>query len=214
MDISKLSTAEKAALKAQLDAEEKSTRERIDRERQNYKDLVDAVVRSSVRKLQMLSSNMESLKNELFGEFDSVIRTKDELFTVKTDRQTNTFTTSDGRMTMTIGNRINEGWDDTVEVGIAMVKRFLSTMAKDENSAALVDTVMSLLAKNRKGALKANKVLELDKLANKIGDKDFIEAIRIIRDAYRPAPTCQFIEVELKDDDGKVVRLPLSMSAI
>lgn len=214
MDISNLTKEEKARLKAQLEAEDKAERARIDRERQNYKDLVDQVVGSCVKKLQVLSSEMERLKNEIFSEFDSVIKTKEELFNTKTDRKTNTFSTSDGRMTLTIGNRINEGWDDTVEVGIAKVKRFLNTMAKDDNSAALVETVMSLLAKDRKGALKANKVLELEKLANKTGDKDFIEAIKIIRDAYRPVPTCQFIEVELKDEEGKPVRLPLSMSAI
>lgn len=214
MDISKLTKEEKARLKQELDAEDKAERARIDRERQNYKDLVDSTVNTSVRKLQELSAQMERLKNEIFSEFDSVIRMKEELFTVKTDRQTNSFTTSDSRQTITIGNRINEGWDDTVEVGIAMVKRYMNTMAKDDNSAALVDTVMSLISKNRKGALKASKVLELEKLANKTGDKDFIEAIRIIRDAYRPTPTCQFIEVELKDKEGKSVRLPLSMSAI
>nr|DAS14469.1 MAG TPA: Protein of unknown function (DUF3164) [Caudoviricetes sp.] len=214
MDITNLSKEEKARLKSQLEAEDKAERVRIDQERQNYKDLVDVTVNTSVKKLQELSSQMERLKNEIFSEFDSVIKMKEELFNVKIDRQTDTFTTSDSRKTLTIGNRINEGWDDTVEVGISMVKRYMNTMAKDENSAALVDTVMSLLAKNRKGALKANKVLELEKLANKTGDKDFIEAIRIIRDAYRPVPTCQFIEVELKDEEGNPVRLPLSMSAI
>lgn len=214
MDISSLSKEEKAHLKAQLEAEEKAERARIEQERQNYKDLVDQVVCSCVKKLQVMSAEMQRLKNEIFQEFDSVIKTKEELFNTKTDRKTNTFSTSDGRMTLTIGNRINEGWDDTVEVGIAKVKRFLNTMAKDENSAALVETVMSLLAKDRKGALKANKVLELEKLANKTGDKDFIEAIKIIRDAYRPVPTCQFIEVEQKDEEGKATRLPLSMSAI
>ena len=214
MDITNLSKEEKARLKSQLEAEDKAERVRIDQERQNYKDLVDVTVNTSVKKLQELSSQMERLKNEIFSEFDSVIKMKEELFNVKIDRQTDTFTTSDSRKTLTIGNRINEGWDDTVEVGISMVKRYMNTMAKDENSAALVDTVMSLLAKNRKGALKANKVLELGKLANKTGDKDFIEAIRIIRDAYRPVPTCQFIEVELKDEEGNPVRLPLSMSAI
>ncbi|MFT0484275.1 DUF3164 family protein [Bacteroides thetaiotaomicron] len=214
MDISNLSKEEKAKLKMQLEAEDKAERARIDQERQNYKDLVDVTVNTSVKKLQELSAQMERLKNEIFSEFDSVIKMKEELFNVKIDRQTDTFTTSDSRKTITIGNRINEGWDDTVEVGISMVKRYMSTMAKDENSAALVDTVMSLLAKNRKGALKANKVLELEKLANKTGDKDFIEAIKIIRDAYHPVPTCQFIEVELKNEEGNPVRLPLSMSAI
>lgn len=214
MDISNLSKEEKAKLKMQLEAEDKAERARIEQERQNYKDLVDVTVNTSVKKLQELSAQMERLKNEIFSEFDSVIKMKEELFNVKMDRQTDSFTTSDSRKTITIGNRINEGWDDTVEVGISMVKRYMSTMAKDENSAALVDTVMSLLAKNRKGALKASKVLELEKLANKTGDKNFIEAIKIIRDAYHPVPTCQFIEVELKNEEGNPVRLPLSMSAI
>lgn len=214
MDISNLSKEEKARLKTQLEAEEKEEKARVEQERQNYKDLVDATVKTSIAKLQALSSQMQQLKTEIFSEFDSVIKMKEELFKVKVDRQTDTFTTSDSLQTITIGNRINEGWDDTVEVGIAMVKRYMNTMAKDENSAALVDTVMGLLAKNRKGALKANKVLDLEKLANKTGDKDFIEAIRIIRDSYRPMPTCQFIEAELKDESGNPVRLPLSMSAI
>lgn len=214
MDLSNLTKEEKDKLKMQLEAEDKAEEQRIAQERQTYKNLVDVTVNASVNKLQSLSAQMERLKNEIFGEFDSVIKMKEELFRVKIDRQTDTFTTSDSRQTITIGNRINEGWDDTVDVGIAMVKRYMNTMAKDENSAALVDTVMGLLSKNRKGALKANKVLELEKLANKMGDKDFIEAIKIIRDAYRPTPTCQFIEVELKDEDGKTVRLPLSMSAI
>jgi len=214
MDISNLSKEEKEKLKKQLNDEDRAEKARIDQERQNYKDLVDATVNSSVRKLQELSSQMERLKNEIFSEFDSVIKMKEELFKVKIDRQTDSFTTTDSTKTITIGNRINEGWDDTVEVGIAMVKRYMNTMAKDEDSAALVDTIMSLVAKNRKGSLKASKVLELEKLANKRGDKDFIEAIKIIRDSYRPVPTCQFIEVELKDEQGNPVRLPLSMSAI
>ena len=35
--------------------------------------------------------------------------------------------------TIRIGNRINEGWDDTVGVGVEKVKTFLRTLAKDEN---------------------------------------------------------------------------------
>ena len=132
---------------------------------------------------------------------------KNELFKVKSGRQTDTFTTSNSRMSLTLGNRVNEGWDDTVEAGIDMVKEYIKTMAKDENSANLVDTVMSLLAKDRKGALKANKVLELEKLAIKSKDERFLEGINIIKAAYRPVPTCQFIQVEMKDETHLQVEL-------
>lgn len=214
MDLSKLSVEERAALKAQLAAEEQAERNRVERERETYKQLVDATVKASVTKLQSLSAEMMRIKQEVFNEFGTVINLKNELFKTKSGRQTDTFTTSDSRMSLTLGNRVNEGWDDTVEAGIDMVKEYIKTMAKDENSANLVDTVMSLLAKDRKGALKANKVLELEKLAIKSKDARFLEGINIIKAAYRPEPTCEFIQVKMRDEQGNAVSLPLSLSAM
>lgn len=214
MNIENLSKEQLAELEAQIESRKKSDAEREMREREAYKQLVDSTVRSNVKKLQQLSSEMLRLKAEVFKEFSSLIAAKNELYKTKTDRQSDTFTTSDGKMSIVLGNRINEGWDDTVEAGIAKVKEYLATLAKDDNSAALVETVMSLLAKNRKGALKANKVLELERLAVKSQDKDFIDGINIIKDAYRPVPTCQFIRVLTKDETGKEQSLPLSLSAM
>ena len=213
MDIANLTKEERAALKAQLDAEEKAEKARVQQERDTYKELADAAVRSAVRKLQALSAEMERVKAEVFTDFAALIRAKDELFRSKMDRQSDTFTTQDGSMSITLGNRVNEGWDDTVEAGIAKVKEYLATLARDDNSAALVDTVMRLLAKDRKGALKANKVLELERLAVRSQDAGFLDGINIIKQAYRPVPTCQFIQVTTRDAQGAEHKLPLSLSA-
>lgn len=205
---------QRAELKAQLEAEEKAENARIEAERETYKQMVDTAVSSAVKKLQLLSAEMMRVKQEVFQEFGSIIDMKNELFKVKLDRKSDTFSTRDGSMTITLGSRTNEGWDDSVDAGIAKVKEYLATLAKDENSAALVETVMGLLAKDRKGTLKANKVLELERLAIKTQDKDFMDGISIIKDAYRPVPTCQFISVETKDEKGNSVSLPLSLSAM
>lgn len=214
MDLNKLSKEEKEALKAQLMAEEKAEKDRVQNEREAYKQLVDQTVSINVNKLQRLSSEMERIKEEVFTEFATLINTKNELYKTKADRQSDTFTTSDGSMSITLGNRVNEGWDDTVENGIEKVKAYLKTLAKDDNSAELVQVVMGLLAKDRKGALKANKVLELEKLAATSQDAEFIDGINIIKAAYRPVPTCQFIQVSLKDEEGKERKLPLSLAAM
>lgn len=214
MDLSKLTQEERASLKAQLEAEEKADKARIRAERETYKELVDSAVRSNVRKLQVLSAEMERVKAEVFSEFAAIIRTKNELYSTKLNRQSDTFTTADGTMSITLGNRTNEGWDDTVEAGIAKVKDYLSTLARDDNSATLVETVMGLLAKGRKDALKANKVLELERLAVKSQNADFLDGINIIKEAYRPVPTCQFISVTTKNDEGVEQKLPLSLSAM
>lgn len=214
IDLKALTAEQRAALKAQLEEEDKAEKDRVQNEREAYKQLVDQTVQSNVSKLQKLSSEMERLKEEVFTEFATLIKTKNELFKTKSDRQSDTFTTADGTMSITLGNRVNEGWDDTVEAGIEKVKAYLKTLAKDENSAELVQVVMGLLAKDRKGALKANKVLELEKLAATSRDAEFIDGINIIKAAYRPVPTWQFIQVTLKDEEGKERKLPLSLSAM
>lgn len=214
MDISKLSKDERAKLLNELTEQERAEKAVVEQQREEYKQLVDSTVSAAVMKLQKLSAEMMRVKQEVFEEFGTIIQLKNELFKTKNDRKSDTFTTTDTNHRITLGARINEGWDDTVESGIDIVKEYLATLAKDDNSAALVDTVMSLLAKNNKGALKANKVLELKKLASKSGDARFLEGITIIENAYRPVPSCQFIQVEIRGEKEGYETLPLSLSAM
>ena len=72
MDITKLTAEERAQLKAQLEAEEKAERNRIEQEREAYKQLVDCTVKASVTKLQLLSSDKMSIKQDILNEFGSV----------------------------------------------------------------------------------------------------------------------------------------------
>ena len=214
MDYEKLTEQEKAELRARIEAEDKAKKQKQQEDRETYKGLTDKFVTTNIKKLQNLSSQMMMIKQEVFRDAELLIDMKDDLFKTKADRRSNTFTTQDGLMSITLGNRINEGWDDTVNAGITKVKDYLATLAKDENSAALVETVMGLIAKDRKGNLKASKVLELEKLAVKTQDEMFLDGIAIIKEAYRPAPSCQFIEVTLKDEHGTEQKLPLSLAAM
>ncbi len=214
MDLSNLTREQKEELFAKLQADKKAEEAKKEQDRETYKTLKDEAVREMFNFLSGLSKSMSEMKEVVFSRFDSIIELKDDLYKTKSDRQSDTFTTEDGTISIKIGNRMYEGWDDTVEVGVQKVREYLKTLAKDEDSANLVETVMRLLSKDRKGNLKASRVLELQQLAVKSENRDFIDAIQIIRDAYRPVPSCQFIEVRYKDDKGKEVSLPLSMSAI
>lgn len=212
MDITNLTKEEREQLLAQLSEEKRQEELCVQNERESYKELVDSTVKSAVKKLQALSNEMMQVKQEVFRDFAELIATKNELFSVKVNRQSDSFTTSDGTMNITLGNRTNEGWDDTVEAGIEKVKEYMSSLATNEETAMLIETIMGLLSKDRKGTLKANKVLELERLAVKSQDAKFLEGIKIIKDAYRPVPTCQFISVRIKDKEGKEQQLPLSLS--
>lgn len=214
MNIENLTTEQRAKLLADLKADEQAQEQKKQDDREAYKELRDETVKQTFEALKKTSEMLLIAKEGTFKIFEQIIAMKNDLYKTKSDRNSDSFTTSDGNITIKLGNRVFEGWDDTVDVGVQKVKEYLKTLAKDENSANLVDTIMGLLAKDRKGNLKANKVLELERLAQKSGNADFLEGLRIIKDAYRPAPSCQFVEVRYKDENGKEHSLPLSMSAI
>lgn len=214
INLESLNAEQLAQLEMQLEAKKKADKARIQADRDAYTELVDETVRSTVKRLQNLSSEMASIKAEVFAAFETIIKTKEELFKVKLDRRSDTFSTRDGQMSIQLGYRTLDAYDDTVDAGIAKVKEYLATLAKDDNSAALVDTVMSLLSKNRKGELKASRVLELERLAAKSGSPEFMDGINTIKAAYKPAKSGQFISVTIKNDEGKDENLPLSIGAM
>lgn len=214
MDITKMTSAERAALKAQLEAEERAEKQKRENDIAAYKNSVDEFCRGKFARLQALSNEMRRLKEEIFNDAETLITLKEELFKTKCDRRSDTFTTSDGRITISLGNRTNDGWDNTVEVGIAKVKEYLQSLAKDEDGAKMFEVVMKLLAKDRKGNLRAGAMIQLEQHARRFGDPLFIEGVEIIRQSYRPVDSCQFVSASWKDDHGIRHTLPLSLAAM
>ena len=214
MDISKMTSAERAELMAQLEAEERAEKQKRENDIAAYKNSVDEFCSDKFARLQALSSEMRRLKEEIFNDAETLITLKEELFKTKCDRRSDTFTTSDGRITISLGNRTNDGWDNTVEVGIAKVKEYLQSLAKDEDGAKMFEVVMKLLAKDRKGNLRAGAMIQLEQHARRFGDPLFIEGVEIIRQSYRPVDSCQFVSASWKDDHGLRHTLPLSLAAM
>ncbi len=214
MDIKDLTAAERAELMAQLEAEERAEKQKREESLAAYKKSVDEFCRNRFETLKELSDQMRAQKEAIFAEADILIKMKEELFNTKSDRRSDQFTTSDSQITLALGNRTVDGWDDTVNSGIEMVTEFIKSLAKDEDSAALSEMVMSLLAKDKAGNLKASRVLQLRGIARKSGYSRLIEAADVIHDAYRPVNSCQFISVSYKDENGKKRNLPLSLAAM
>ena len=52
---------------------------------------------------------------------------------------------------------VTDGYRDTVEDGIAIVKEYIEGLAKDEKTKALVSMVLRLLARDAKGTLDVYK---------------------------------------------------------
>jgi hypothetical protein len=214
-DLDKMTPAQLAELKAQLAEKEKAEKEHIRKERESYKNIVTQTVKEQFVKLQNLSSELSLLKADIYGQFASIIELKNELYGTKSGQASHTFTDDEGR-SITIGYRQIESFDDTLDMGIAKVREYIDSLAVDENSARLVELVNRLLKKDAKGNLKANRVLDLQNLADKVQNPLLIEGVTIIREAYKPSRSSIFIEAEVKDlaNTGQSVPVPLSITSV
>lgn len=201
-----------AAFKAEQ--ERKARMERRKENRQAYAQIVDEQVQLAIPELMSLSEQIKTVKNTVFSNFRAVLAMKEDVMSLtQAGQHSHTFTTSDGLMRLTLGVNTIDAYRDTVEDGIAMVRKYIESMAKDDNSRALVNAVLRLLSRDQKGTLKASRVLQLRKMAEDTGDETFIEGVKIIEESYQPSETKQYIRAEYKDDKGWHI-IPLSVTDV
>lgn len=184
-------------------------------QRENYASMVDDELRTTLPVLQELSEQIKTVKNTVFGNFDAILKMKSEVLGLtKDDQRSHTFTTSDSKLRLTLGVNTIDGYRDTVEDGIAMVKAYIESLAKDETSKALVNAVLRLLSRDQSGNIKASRVLQLRKMAEETGNERFIEGVQIIEESYQPTETKKYIRAEYKNEKGAWVNIPLGMTDV
>lgn len=183
--------------------------------REAYSQLVDEQIETAIPELQSLSEQIATVKRTVFGNFKEVLRMKEEVMHMsrKGGQFSHTFTNSTSTMRLTLGANTIDSYRDTAEDGIAMVKEYITSLAKDDETQLLVDTILRLLSKDQQGNLKASRVLQLKQMADQTGNERFIEGVQIIMEAYQPTTTKQYIRAEVKDaDTGAWRAIPLSVT--
>lgn len=201
------------AYRAEKQKKEAAAQRKLQRE--NYAAMVDDELRTTLPVLQELSEQIKTVKNTVFGNFDAILKMKSEVLGLtKDDQRSHTFTASDSKLRLTLGVNTIDGYRDTVEDGIAMVKAYIESLAKDETSKALVNAVLRLLSRDQSGNIKASRVLQLRKMAEETGDERFIEGVQIIEESYQPTETKKYIRAEYKNEKGAWVNIPLGMTDV
>lgn len=183
-------------------------------DREAYTELVDETIAAVMPELTNISEAIAQKKTAAAEAFRGALEMKAELFGVKDDQQSHTFTNSEGTMRITIGHYMLDNYRDTVNEGIAMVKTYIESQARDDASRALVKAILRLLSRDEAGNLKASRVLQLQKMAEETGDERFIEGVRIIQESYQPTPSKDYIRAAVRDKSGAWVAVPLSMTDV
>lgn len=212
INLSQLSAEQRREMLAQLKAQEEAEKRQREADISTYKALVSQTVEDNFPILQAVSNELAAQKRSIRNAFATVVDLKSSLYGVKDGQRSHQFINSEGTRRITIGFNVIDNYDDTVDAGIAKVKEYISSLARDEQSKILVETVLKLLSKDSKGTLKASRVLQLQQMAEKSENADFIEGVRIIRDAYRPIESKSYVRAEYKSDSGAWVSVPLGMT--
>ena len=187
--------------------------QRAKEEREAYRSLAATAVDEFFPRLESTSNTLSKMKRLLYDSFSQVVETKREVMGAETQGQrSHNFLSTDGTKRIIIGYYQRDGWDETVEDGIAKVRDYISSLAGDEETRKLVDIILDLLSRDGKGNLKADKVLQLDKYAESIQDARFSEGVAIIKEAYRPVRTKDFVRAQTKNAMGGWDDLPLGMT--
>lgn len=194
--------------KAKKEAELKAKQQR-----EEYRALVDDEIEAAIPVLQNVSQDLAQVKSTVMENFRTILRMKSEVLGLgKDDQRSHTFTNSEGDKRITLGIYTTDGYRDTVDDGIRMVKEYIESLVDDEKSKMLVHAVLKLLSKDSKGTLKASRVIQLRKMADESGAGQFIEGVRIIEESYLPIISKQFIRAEVKDESGAWRTIPLGMT--
>ena len=197
-----------------LAKEKKAAEAKRKSDREAYTALVDETIAAVMPGLTNIREAIAQKKTAAAEAFRGALEMKAELFGVKDDQQSHTFTNSEGTMRITIGHYMLDNYRDTVNEGIAMVKTYIESQARDDASRALVKAILRLLSRDEAGNLKASRVLQLQKMAEETGDERFIEGVRIIQESYQPTPSKDYIRAAVRDKSGAWVAIPLSMTDV
>ena len=212
IDLKQLTPEQKADLMEQLKNENAEKKNREKAERESYKMIANTTVGEQFLKLEQLSSMLSIAKADVYRQFAAIIELKQELYGAKSGQMSHTFTDDQGR-SITIGWRQVDEFDDTLDMGIALISDYISTLAVDDNSANLVEMINKLLKKDAKGNLKPNRILDLRNLAERIGNEQLSKGVEIVLAAYKPSRSVIFVEADTKTPQGAKQSVALSITS-
>ena len=208
---------QKAQFEAFKEAQARKERAEAKKEqRRQLQEMTDSVMADAVAELKRCNEQLVATKKNVMDTFSTLMELRKEVNEEagKKEQDTFMFTNSEGTQRIRIGYNMNDNYLDQVEEGIAKVKAYLESLAKDEQSKELIALVLRLLARDQKGNLKASRVIQLGQIAEKSGNEEFQEGMRIIREAYRPTRSKLFIRCSLKEPEKEWVDLGLGIGEV
>lgn len=216
MDINKLSPQERKTLMNQLATEEKAARRAKEENINAFKKMVDEMVNRLAPKLSAFGLAQNDIVNDTFADFDTIISLKKELYEVKDQQSSHTFTARDGNGSITIGYNEIIGFDGTEHAGVSKIKEVIKGLsADDENRAVLADLLNTFMKPDKKGNLNPTRIAELVSKKEMVNKQLFTEGVDIIVNAQFKTRSSMYVRGwhRVPGENGNEIKLSFSITA-
>lgn len=203
--------AEYEAFKQERDRKAREEKRKTDMEA--YRKIVSDLVNEAIPELESLSEQIQTVKKTVADNFRQAIDMKTDLLNIRKENQrSDTFINEQGNKRITLGVYVTDAYSDTVEDGIQIVREWIESKVKDDDTRALAAMVTRLLSRDTKGTLKASRIVQLRNIANEVGDRRLQEGVSIIENSYTPNVSRQYLRAEIKTETGAWRPIPLGMT--
>lgn len=209
MNLDDLSPEAKRKLKQQLLEEEKAEKQKVQANKESFKDLTKLFVLGNIDNLVDFKNVIEEKVGELFEDYSIIKELKQQVYG-PSDQDSHTSTLQDGSASITIGHNVSIKFNGNESAGLKKINEYLNSLASDEeNFQKLKKAIDIYLKRNSKtGDLSPNKIIELNSLRKDFNSELFNEGLDIIMDSQIRTRNSMYVSgwKFVEGEDGKKVK--------
>jgi len=216
IDVNSLSASEMKTLSAAISARDKIEKNKRTEEIKCLKGMQDDLCYLWLDKLVSFNAAQAAVVDSIFKDAAPLIALKSELYDIKDNQGSHTFTARDGSGSITVGHNMIIGFDGTSDIGVDKIQMYLSSLSKDDVNRDKIEKILNVLMKrNKKGELNPTRIVDLSNLKSDIDDDLFSEGVDIVVAAQFKTRTSSYVEgwSRVIDKNGKEIKIQFRITA-
>lgn len=211
IDLASLTTEERAALMAELEAQQKADREKREADRKALTEMENDAVAEVLKQVEDVSNAIVMFKRNCIAKMDPLIKMKAELGKAADKQRTFSFKTSDGSAKIEIVYNETTKYDDGIHAGVEFAKQWLTEKAEEsEESRMMTSIIEDLLGKSRTGTYDVSNLWAFVQSAEEYDVPLLKAAAESVKKSLYKEMTSVSVKVYRKDELGQMRQLPLS----
>ena len=193
--VPQLTEEQRAALYAQFQREERDKKVERENNISSYKLMQDEFLEDLLPGLYSFSLQQADMVTHAHKSMASLVDLKQDLYEVKEDQNSHTFTHRKGLGSVTIGYNTIIRFDGTEAEGVKIIKNYIKKLSADDEKRKILGNLLNTFMKpDKKGNLNPARIAELNNQKQEVNDEEFSRGVDIIVNAQVVVRSSLFVK--------------------